>query len=120
MSDTIISAIFTFLASVGSAAIVSIGNRNKTIEEVKKELRNVREESKATDQEMHADILMLGQQTESNLALIRKDIVTLSEHVEKHNGVIERTYQLEKRADVMDERQRVANHRIDDLEKANA
>lgn len=31
MSDTVIAAILTFLASVISAAFVSIGNRNKTI-----------------------------------------------------------------------------------------
>jgi hypothetical protein len=31
--------------------------------------------------------------------------------------VIERTYQLEKRADVVDEKIKVANHRIEDLEK---
>lgn len=34
-----------------------------------------------------------------------------------HNGVIERVYQLERSLDVLDERQRTANHRIDDLEK---
>ena len=34
-----------------------------------------------------------------------------------HNSVIERVYALEKRADVMDEKQSVANHRIDDLER---
>ena len=119
MSDTVIVGILTFVASIASAAMVSIGNRNKTIEAVKEELRGVREESKATDQEMHAEILMLRQQTESGLALVRKDITALTERVEKHNSVIERTYQLEKRADVMEERQRVANHRIDDLEKAH-
>lgn len=35
-----------------------------------------------------------------------------------HNGVIERVYMLEKAQDVFDERQRTANHRIDDLEDA--
>ena len=35
MSDTVIVGILTFVASIASAAIVSIGNRNKTIEEVK-------------------------------------------------------------------------------------
>ena len=34
-----------------------------------------------------------------------------------HNGVIERVYRLEKAQEVFDERQRTANHRIDDLEK---
>jgi len=113
----IVTAVLTFLASVGSAAIVSIGNRNKTIEAVKEELRNVREESKATDQEMHAEILLFKQETAGSLNLIRKDITTLSDRVEKHNGVVDRTYVLEKKAEVMEEKQRVANHRIDDLEK---
>ena len=35
---------------------------------------------------------------------------------EKHNTLIERVYKLEERCDVQDERQKVANHRIDDLE----
>lgn len=35
-----------------------------------------------------------------------------------HNGVIERVYMLEKAQEVFDERQRTANHRIDDLEEA--
>lgn len=35
-----------------------------------------------------------------------------------HNGVIERVYMLEKAQGVFDERQQVANHRIDDLEEA--
>lgn len=120
MSDTIVVGILTFIASIVSAASVSIGNRNKTIEAVKEELRGVREESKATDQEMHADILLFKQETSGALDLIRKDISTLSDRVEKHNSVVERTFALEKKAEVMDERQRVANHRIDDLEKANA
>ncbi len=42
---------------------------------------------------------------------------TLTERVEKHNNVIERTYALEKDMDVMKERVSVANHRINDLEE---
>ena len=34
-----------------------------------------------------------------------------------HNQVIERVYQLEKVTEVIEERQRVANNRIDDLEQ---
>jgi hypothetical protein len=41
----------------------------------------------------------------------------LEKKVDKHNCVIERTYELEKWRDVFDEKFRVANHRIDDLEK---
>ena len=44
-------------------------------------------------------------------------IEQLEKKVDKHNNVIERTYDLEKRADLFDEKFKVANHRIDDLEK---
>ena len=37
--------------------------------------------------------------------------------VDKHNQVIERTYALEESVALMDERVKVANHRIADLEK---
>ena len=50
-------------------------------------------------------------------ASITAEIRSLTKEVEKHNQVIERVYQLETRADVFDEKMRVANHRIDDLEK---
>lgn len=40
----------------------------------------------------------------------------LSEKVDKHNHVIERTYELEKKTSVYEEQLKVANHRIDDLE----
>ena len=40
----------------------------------------------------------------------------LEKKVDKHNNLIERTYELESRVDVMDEQIKVANHRIADLE----
>ena len=51
----------------------------------------------------------------SNLTNYR--IEQLEKKVEKHNNLITRTYKLEKEFAVMDERVRVANHRIEDLEK---
>ncbi|RHT78698.1 hypothetical protein DW742_00080 [Butyricicoccus sp. AM28-25] len=44
-------------------------------------------------------------------------IEQLEKKVEKHNNLISRTYELEKEFSVLDERVRVANHRIEDLEK---
>ena len=41
----------------------------------------------------------------------------LEKKVDKHNSVIERMYNMEKRTDVLEERQKVANHRIEDLER---
>lgn len=51
----------------------------------------------------------------SNLTNYR--IEQLEKKVEKHNNLITRTYKLEPEFAVMDERVRVANHRIEDLEK---
>lgn len=44
-------------------------------------------------------------------------LAQLEKKVDKHNTVIERTYALEKRADLTDEKLKVANHRIEDLEQ---
>jgi len=118
MSDTVITAIFTFFASVISAAIVSISNRNKTIKALEEAIRSVNEQSKAQDQEIHAEILMLKQETAGSFELVRKDITTLANRVEKHNGVVDRTYELEKKTELLEEKQRVANHRIEDLERS--
>lgn len=44
-------------------------------------------------------------------------IQELEKKVEKHNSVIERVYNLEKKEAVIEEEIKVANHRIDDLEE---
>ena len=41
----------------------------------------------------------------------------LEKKVDKHNTVIDRTYKVESRLDVIDEEIKVANHRINDLEE---
>jgi len=49
-------------------------------------------------------------------ALITYRIDQLENKVNRHNNLIERTYALEKRCEVFEEKIKVANHRIDDLE----
>ena len=56
----------------------------------------------------------------SNLSTHSKTMYRIEQLEKKqdvHNQVIERVYQLEKVTEVLDERQRTANHRIDDLER---
>ena len=55
-----------------------------------------------------------------NQALISYRLQQLEAAVNRHNQVIDRVYRLEERAEVTDERIRVANHRIEDLEKKGA
>ena len=51
------------------------------------------------------------------IALIEQKLTELSDRVDKHNNLIERTFELEKETSVLSEKMSVANHRIDDLEK---
>lgn len=46
-------------------------------------------------------------------------IEQLEKKVDKHNTVIERTFKLEEAQAVLSEQIKVANHRIEDLEKEN-
>lgn len=56
-------------------------------------------------------------QSRSTRSLIEYKLEQLTNRVDKHNNVIERTYKLEKMAAVQEEKMDVANHRISDLEK---
>ena len=51
---------------------------------------------------------------QTDLTIYRID--QLEEKVNKHNNLIERTYKIEQRLEVDEEKLKVANHRIDDLE----
>lgn len=51
--------------------------------------------------------------------VLQADIRTLSNRVEAHNKVVDRTYALERRADVLEEKIKVANNRIGDLERSD-
>ena len=54
---------------------------------------------------------------QDNIVLISYRLEQLEKKVDKHNNMIERTYNLERRADVLEEKMSVANHRIADIEK---
>ena len=63
-----------------------------------------------------AAIIVAVIQHRKTMAIIVYRLEQLEAKVEKHNNLVERTYELEKRTDVQEEKIRVANHRIDDLE----
>lgn len=54
---------------------------------------------------------------DKTIALIDYKLSELTKRVNEHNKVVERTFNLEKQAEVFEEKMKVANHRIDDLEK---
>ncbi len=51
-------------------------------------------------------------------ALIAYRLEQLEKKVQAHNNLVERMYQMEERTELQEEKIKVANHRIDDLERA--
>ena len=54
---------------------------------------------------------------ETHQAVMDEQIKALSSRVDKHNSVIDRTYIVEQRLEVLTEKQKSANHRIANLEE---
>lgn len=88
MTEAIIVAIITGGLSLVGILISSLASHNKTMAAV-----------------------------ERAQAVTDTKIETLTREVRAHNGLIERTYELERRAALAEEKIKVVNHRIDDLEK---
>lgn len=61
---------------------------------------------------------LAGVLTANKLMMYR--IEQLEKKVEKHNNLIERTFKVEEGVALLDEKIKVANHRIDDLENKEA
>lgn len=51
-----------------------------------------------------------------SVALIAYRLEQLEKKVQAHNNLVDRTYRLEERTELQEEKIKVANHRIDDLE----
>lgn len=124
--------ITALIAAIGTFQLSTKKDRQKQREDLKAELityhnKNREEIDKIRQndlREIRDDITQMGANLQQKIAVIevqqnhmREDIVTLSNRVEKHNGVIERTYRLEDNDKLLEEKIKVANHRIDDLEK---
>lgn len=56
-------------------------------------------------------------QNEKTRAILEYRLTELEKKVDKHNNLVSRMYEVEKRTEVQEEKINVANHRISDLEK---
>ena len=61
-------------------------------------------------------IICLIQQNKTR-ALMEYKLDELTKRVDKHNNTVERTYHLEEQVALQEEKMKVANHRIEDLER---
>lgn len=74
--------------------------------------------NKATIEKIDANSKIADEKIQGEINVLKADIRTLSNRVEAHNKVVERTYQLERRADVLEEKASAANRRLTDLERS--
>ena len=129
---SLIGAIGAFHLTAKKDRAAQQANNEKQREDLKSELIKFREKNREELKiirendlrEIRDDITSMGANMQQKVSLIeltqnyiREDIVTLRQQVEKHNGVIERTYRLEDNDKLLEEKIKVANHRIDDLER---
>ena len=99
-----ITALVAPIISGGVAIIVCILNNIST--------------QKKYDQEQDKKMLELTASVQQSVAVIGCKIDELDRKQAIHNGVIERVYKLEERQSVQEEKIKVANNRIADLENS--
>lgn len=99
MTEAIIVALIT-AASAVICQLVIAANSRKTMQQAQYDSQKMIQQAQYDSQK-----------------LIEYKIDKLSERVDKHNSVIARTYKLEQDYALIDEKIKVANHRIDDLER---
>ena len=123
----IVTAVITAYASSKSAsksaALVAVEKiKEHDVEQDKKMLEaNLVHEKNMLELQKNVQQNMLEMQAgiEQKIALLDCKLDTLTDRVDKHNKVVERTYQLESNMSLVQEKIAVCNHRIEDLEKAS-
>lgn len=62
-------------------------------------------------------LVVSGKQHDKTIALVEYRLNQLERKVDAHNNLVERMYEVEESIKLNEERIKVANHRLDDLEK---
>ena len=108
--DLLIAIISPALMLVGTIITVAVGN-SKTIYRIE-----LLEQGYEDQKETAALFNNFLNKITTELEVVKTTQNNLIEEVRKHNEVITRTFNLEKAVEIIEEKQKVANHRIDDLE----
>lgn len=121
MSEAIITAIISAVASLavafGTWHVQIKKDREKSTEELKGILTQHRDEYLGKIRDVQEDISGVNATVQQQIAIIEVKLDTLSDRVDKHNGIYDKTIALQQDVALHEEKIKVANHRIDDLEK---
>lgn len=104
--DTIIGSVITGVLALIGVIYTTRKTNQVTLTQIKNELTLARTETKGTIDLVKKDITVL-----------QDNLMDLDNHVKEHNNLVVRLYEVEKDVDLLDDRIKVANHRIKDLER---
>lgn len=114
--NTVISSIVSLIVAFGTWHISMKKDREKQTDEVKKMLTTHREEYLSQIRSVQDDISQVQATVQNQVGVIELKIETLSDRVEKHNNVIDRTYKLEQASALHEEQIKNMGRRVEDLE----
>lgn len=97
--NTIITGAVTLLVSFGTWHLSMKKDRDKIKEDLSKAINDNHDEYSKGIQEIKDDLSDMGASLQQKIAVIEVQIDTLSDRVEKHNQVMERTFKLEQAVD---------------------
>lgn len=104
--DTIIGSVITGVLALIGVIYTTIKTNQTTLTQIKNELTVARTETNGTIDLVKKDITVL-----------QDNLMDLDNHVKEHNNLVVRLYEVEKGVEILDDRIKVANHRIKDLER---
>lgn len=103
---TIIGSVITGVLALIGVIYTTRKTNQVTLTQIKNELTLARTETNGTIDLVKKDITVL-----------QDNLMDLDNHVKEHNNLVVRLYEVEKDVDLLDDRIKVANHRIKDLER---
>nr|DAE51176.1 MAG TPA: hypothetical protein [Caudoviricetes sp.] len=104
--DTIIGSVITGVLALIGVIYTTKKTNQVTLTQIKNELTVARTETNGTIDLVKKDITVL-----------QDNLTDLDNHVKEHNNLVVRLYEVEKSVELLDDRIKVANHRIKDLER---
>lgn len=114
-----ITAGMSLIVALGTWHVTMKKDREKQTEEVKQVLDKHREEYLSGIQEVKDEVSSVKSTVKLNQAVTNEKIDTLSDRVERHNNVIDRTYKLESEMAVAKEEISVVKANIDTIRRGN-
>lgn len=112
-----ITAGMSLIVALGTWHVTMKKDREKQVEEVRDILNNHRDEYLGKIRDVQDDITGVNATVQTQIALIDERISTLSDRVERHNQVVDRTYRLERDSAVHGEQINVLTNNIEAIRR---